>query len=67
MLNKLLYRAEEHNLIEGLQIGRDAVNMSHLQFADDTILFCPARYEVLVNYRCILDCFGGNVWATHQL
>ena len=45
-------------MIEGLQIGLDAVNMLHLQFADNTILFCPARYETLANYRRILDCFG---------
>ena len=34
------------------------MNISHLHFVDDTILFCPARYKTIVNYRCILDCFG---------
>ena len=34
------------------------VNLSYLQFADDTILGCPARYDILLNYIHILDCFG---------
>ena len=34
------------------------MNMSLLQFANDTILFCPNSLETLVNYRRILDYFG---------
>ena len=58
VLKQLISRAEKLNLIEGLQIGLDAINISYLQFANDTILLCPTRYEALVNYRRILDCFG---------
>ena len=58
VLNRLLLKAVEREFIEGLQIGSKLVNTSHLQFADDTILFYPARYENIVNYRRILDCFS---------
>ena len=58
VLNRLIPRAEEKNMIKGMQIGSDVVNLSHLQFADNTILICPARYDIFLNYRHILDCFG---------
>ena len=32
--------------------------LSHLQFADDTILFCLAKERVVKNYKRILECFG---------
>ena len=31
--------------------------LSHLQFMDDTILFCLSKEGVLVNFKRILDCF----------
>ena len=34
------------------------MELSHLQFANDTILFYPAKSKVLLNYRRLLDCFG---------
>ena len=44
-LSRILRKTEESNLIRGFQVG--AVNsvgmrISHLLFADDTILFCDA-------------------------
>ncbi|XP_057739856.1 uncharacterized protein LOC130956947 [Arachis stenosperma] len=38
-------------------VGMDNVELSHLQFADDTILFCPQETETLVNYKRLLRCF----------
>ena len=58
VFNKMLGRAKEIGIFEGIQIGREEVVLSHLQFADDTILFCPAKEEVVLNYRCLLDSFG---------
>ena len=41
-----------------MKVGKKLVELSHLQFADDTILFCPAKEELLLNYKRILDCCG---------
>ena len=58
VLNRLMSKAVNEGLIEGIIVGRQGVSLSHLQFADDTILFVPAKANVLVNVRRILDCFG---------
>ena len=58
VLNKMIGRAVDKGLIQGLKIGKNKVNLTHLQFADDTILFCPAKVKTLKNYKRILDCFG---------
>ena len=58
VLNRLISKAEDYNLIDRVLVGRDEVNMSHLQFADNTILLCPTSYETIIKNRRILDCFG---------
>ena len=58
VLNKLIKSAKEGDLIEGLVVGKDKVGLSHLQFANVTIIFCPVKEEVLLNFKRILDCFG---------
>ena len=58
VLNQLISKVEDCGLIDGIQIGKHRVNILHLQFANDTILFCLSRYETIVSYRRILDCFG---------
>lgn len=41
-LNMLLVRAKEMGLINGASVGQLEFQITHLQFADDTILFCEA-------------------------
>ena len=60
VLSRLLKKTEECNLIQGFHVG--AVNsvgmhISHLFFADDTILFCDASREQLLSIRFVLSCF----------
>ena len=43
VFNKLLCKARELRLIEGLEIGANKVEVSHLQFDDDTLLFCSVK------------------------
>ncbi|XP_057733818.1 uncharacterized protein LOC130948990 [Arachis stenosperma] len=43
--------------ISPLLVGRDHIELSYLQFADDTILFCPPEEETIRNYKRLLCCF----------
>ncbi|KAK4848716.1 hypothetical protein QYF36_016477 [Acer negundo] len=52
-LNYLFTKAFELNLIE----GEVEIHVSHLQFADDTILFIKPREEYLCNVKRVLHCF----------
>jgi len=56
-LNVLLSRAEELGLVRGAIIGPNDLVVSHLQFADDTILFCEANWSELIIIKRILRCF----------
>ena len=51
-------KAREANLIEGFEIGRERVKLSHLQFVDDTIFFLSKDEEKLENLFEILNIFG---------
>ncbi|CAL5358449.1 unnamed protein product [Camellia sinensis] len=55
-LNILLERAKQLGLIKGAVVGSD-LRITHLQFADDTILFCEAEWEEILNIKRILRCF----------
>jgi len=56
-LNILLSKAKELGFLKGAQVGPTGFSISHLQFADDTILFCEANWEEVVNIKRILRCF----------
>ena len=40
VLSRLFSREEERGKFHGIRIGRNTPSISHLMFADDTILFC---------------------------
>ncbi|XP_028115366.1 uncharacterized protein LOC114313201 [Camellia sinensis] len=56
-LNILLTRAKDLGLVKGTRIGVNDFNISHLQFVNDTIIFCEAEWEEIVNIKRILRCF----------
>lgn len=56
-LNIMLERAKGRNIIRGTTVGREGVCISHLQFADDTILFYNNDPEEMANIKRILRCF----------
>ena len=58
VLSRLVVRAEERGLIEGLGVGRNRTRVSHLQFVDDTVLFARASLEELISLKLILLVFG---------
>ena len=45
VLNKSMQRAVSLGLVKGLQIGSDDIQLTHLQFADDTLVFCEADMD----------------------
>ncbi|KAK0601643.1 hypothetical protein LWI29_026061 [Acer saccharum] len=56
-LSCCLSKAFELNMVRGAFVGKDKMHVSHLQFADDTVLFLEPKIEFLVNMRRILRCF----------
>ena len=58
-LDMLIIRAGESGLITGAVIGQEwaSTTVSHLQFADDTIIFCKADVGEVVAVKRILRCF----------
>ena len=58
VLNRLINITMLEGLVDAIKVGSDGIILSHMQFAVDTILFSPAKKEVLMNLRRILDCYG---------
>jgi hypothetical protein len=60
VLSRMLHRTEEAGFIRGFKAGNgveDDFHVSHLLFADDTIVFCDAEHEQLLHLRMVLSCF----------
>uniref|UniRef100_A0A2N9IZD1 Reverse transcriptase domain-containing protein n=1 Tax=Fagus sylvatica TaxID=28930 RepID=A0A2N9IZD1_FAGSY len=60
VLSRMLNKVEEEGLIQGFRAGNNAVDglcISHLLYADDTILFCDADPDKLLYVRMVLTCF----------
>lgn len=56
-LNILLAKAKELGILKGVPVGNCEETISHLQFADDTIVFCKAEWVEVLNVKRILRCF----------
>ena len=56
-LSRMLSKAEACNLIHGFKPSQNAPSVSHLQYLDDTLLFCDADEDQIKNLVAILRCF----------
>lgn len=50
-------RAAAANLISGLKPAIGVPSVTHIQFADDTIIFCDANEHQVKNVKIIMLCF----------
>ena len=60
VLSRILKKTEEGGFIQGFHvspINSTSIRVSHLLFADDTILFCDASREQILSIRLVLTCF----------
>jgi hypothetical protein len=59
-LSRMLTATMDHGLLTGFSVGsrnNEALVVSHLLFADDTLIFCGANSEQIRHLRCIFLCF----------
>lgn len=54
-LNFMIREAKEKGLIKRVCIGKDIIELMHLQFTDDTIIFLPQEDNVVLYYRKLID------------
>jgi hypothetical protein len=58
--SKLMQKAEEENFIRGFEIrgrNQEPIQITHLCYADDTILFCEPILDQVGYVKCTLLCF----------
>lgn len=56
VLSRMIKKAEMRFIL-GFRVGSSDVIISHLQFVDDTMIFCDADVRQLGYLRCLLTCF----------
>ena len=60
VLSCILKKTEEGGFIQGFHVGpvnSTGIRVSHLLFADDTILFCDASRKQILSIGLVLTCF----------
>lgn len=53
----LVRQAVKNKLLEGVKVGINEVEINILQFAEDTLFVCNAKYQNVVTTKSILKCF----------
>ncbi|KAL0315227.1 UNVERIFIED_CONTAM: hypothetical protein Scaly_2876400 [Sesamum calycinum] len=58
VLSSLVFYVRKEGAIRGVAIARNAVRISHLLFADDTLIFCDITTEAMRSIRDVLRVYG---------
>lgn len=53
----MVFRSLEGGIIQGFEVGKEKVVLSHLQFTDDTIFFCSGKEDSFLILNHILKFF----------
>jgi len=64
VFTRMLLTANSASLLSGFLVGRrnsTTISVSHLLFADDTIIFCDNDCDQMVNLHCILIWFEAGL------
>ena len=56
-LSLLIQKATSDGLWEGVETSKGGIKITHLQFADDTVIFCPPETDYLLNIKKTLILF----------
>lgn len=59
VLGAMLAKAVSVGMLEGFSVGSGQLSVSHLQFANDTLILCSNSQRQIRFLRCILRCFEG--------
>ena len=57
VLSRMFQRGMDRGLMRDLVVGNDSREVSHLQFADDTLLFLPKDKDNFLNVLSLLQIF----------
>ena len=60
VLSRILKKTKESGFIQGFHVGpinSTGIRISHLLFANETILFCDASRKQILSIRLVLTCF----------
>ena len=57
VMNLMIKKAVSMNLWTGVDVSKNGPNITHLQFADDTLLFAPSDRQSLKNIKMVLILF----------
>lgn len=53
----MITKAVNAGMFKGFKVARDSPVISHLQYADDTLIFCGPREDQIINVKATVLCF----------